>query len=246
MSQIEIDKSKKVFDNISMSKELSKMKNIAYIRYVYEEDAYSVLAKKMVVPKFFNMVSKSNDYRIFETFNTPMDILQDILVFDASKYQKGEKSKEFLDLLCNSKDVVGRISKDSVNAMYKIIEVCGKRINGLKLKSCTLHTEAKKTVERKVKKEAMSQLEKLKPSDATILYVLKQCFGEKEDDIFGFKKYSILTLNLLFVVKRLQVLKCFRKKDATMEEVLIKIKDDCGMDIFGEKYHKTKINTLRL
>jgi hypothetical protein len=125
------------------------MKNISYIRYAHEEDHRGEIVKKMIVPGFFNMISTANDYRIFEKFNTPMDILQEVLVFEASNYKTGDKNKEFSELLCSSKDTKGRISKDSVNAIFKIVEKCGKKINGLKLQKCTLNSSAKKTVEKK-------------------------------------------------------------------------------------------------
>jgi hypothetical protein len=238
MSQIEIDKSKKVFDNISMSKELSKIRQIKYIRYIDEKDKYGQMAKKMVVPRFFSMISDFNEYRIFEKFNTPLDILQDVLVFEGGKRLKGEKNKEFVDLLIQPKDVDGRYSEDSAKAICKIVSECGKKINGLKLPNCTLNEKAKKTVERKSKQDAINKLKQLQPSESTILNVLKQSFGNTEDDILGFKKYSILTLNLLFSAKKLEVLKCFQNKETCDNEFLVKIKEKCDYDIFGSKYQK--------
>lgn len=246
MSQIEIDKSKKVFDNISMSKELSKIRQISYIKYVYEEDKYGKMVKKMVVPSFFSMISDFNEYRVFEKFNTPLDILQDVLVFDNAKYKKGEKNKEFIDLLVQSKELDGIYQVNSAKAIFNLIEVCGKKINGLKLKKCTLNDKAKKTVERKSKKETIEKLKKLEPNDSTILFILKQSLGDAEDDKFGFKKYSILTLNLLFMSKKVQVLKCFKKNDVDLYEVLIKMKDNYDFNIFGSKYQKVKRKELNI
>jgi len=242
MSQIEIDKSKKVFDNINMNKELSKIRDISYLRYIIEEDNFGQIAKKMVVPNFFNMISESNDYRVFEKFNTPLDILQDILVFDVSNYQKGEKSKEFIDLLVQSKELDGRYRQQSAEAIFKIIEECGKKINGLRVKTCTLKDKGKHTVERKVKHNAILKLKKLNPSDSTILSILKQSFGIKEEDKFGFKKYSMLTLNLLFISKKIQVLKCFKSDNKNLDEILVRIRDGYDIDIFGNKYQKVQIN----
>ncbi len=239
MSQIEIDKSKKVFDNISMSKELSKIRKIKYIRYVEGKDSRGELVEKMVVPNFFSMISDANEYRVFEKFNTPLDILQDVLKFKSCKYQKGEKNKELIDLLVKSKELDGDSQINSVKAIYSIIEACGKKINGLKLKSCKLNDKAKATVERKSKKDSIEKLKKLKPNDSTILYILKQCFLNKpNNDSLNFKKYSMLTLNLLFMSKKIQVLKCFKNNELNLDEVLIKIKDQYDYDIFGEKYQK--------
>ena len=236
MSQIEIDKSKKVFDNISMSKELNRIKQIPYIRYKQELDKYDQIANKMIVPNFFNMISDFSEYRVFEKFNTPLDILQDVLAFKGAKRLKGEKHKEFIDLLVKAKTLDGKCSSESADAIFKIIEQCGKKINGLKIRTCTLNDKAKKTVEKKSKHEAIKKLKELIPNDPTILNILRQCFGDKNR--LNFKKYSILTLNLLFSSKKMQLLKCFKKENMDLDEVLIKIKDNHDYEIFGDKFQK--------
>jgi len=246
LSQIEIDKSKKVFDNVNMSKELSNIRKMPYLRYIYEKDKRGQIVGKMVVPKFFSMISEFNEYRIFEKFNTPLDILQDILVFEKAKYQKGEKHKNFNDLLIQSKNLEGRYQQNSAEAIYKIISDCGKKINGLNLITCMLKEKAKITVRRKFKQEAIEKLKKLDTNEATILSVLKQSFGNKEDDKFGFKKYGMLTLNLLFMAKKVEVLKCFKSNNMDMDEVLIKIKDNYDFDLFGNKYQKVKRKEINI
>lgn len=236
MSQIEIDKSKKVFDNISMSKELNKIKQIPYIRYENGVNKFDMEVKKMIVPNFFNMISDFNEYRVFNKFDTPLDILQDVLNFKGAKRFKGERHKEFIDLLIKLKTLEGQCSSESVDAIFKVIEICGKKINGLKVKTCKLNDKAKKTVERKSKQDAIKKLKELKSNDPTILYILKQCFGTRSR--LGFKKYGMLTLNLLFSSKKVQLLKCFRKDNMDADEVLIKRKDTFDYDIFGDKYQK--------
>lgn len=236
MSQIEIDKSKKVFDNISMSKELNKMRQISYIKYGEGLDRFNKTVKKMIVPNFFNMISDFNEYRIFNTFDTPLDILQNVLLFKGASRIRGEKNKEFIELLIKPKELEGKCSYESVDAIFKIIEHCGKKINGLKIKTCTLNKTAKKTVERKSKQEAIKQLKVLNPNDSTILYILKQCFEFKGK--FNFKKYGFLTLNLLFSSKKIQVLKCFKNNNMHMDEVLIKINDEYDYELFGNSYQK--------
>lgn len=247
MSQIEIDKSKKVFDNISMSKELNKMRQISYIRYIEEKDKYGQIVSKMVVPNFFKMISDSNEYRIFEKFNTPLDILQDVLIFKNAKYKKGEKNKDISELLVKSKEVDGRYQQNSAEAIFKIISECGKKINGLNLKTNKLNEKAKKTIKRKLKHEAIKKLNELKPNTATILSILKQCFGDKENDKYEFKKYSILTLNLLFSSnKKFKVLECFKNNNMDIDEVLVKIKDEFDFNIFGDKYQKIQRKDLHI
>jgi hypothetical protein len=239
LSQIEIDKSKKIFDNVNMSKELSKIRNMPYIDYVYEKDKNNKMVKKMIVPNFFSLVSDTNDFRVFKKFNTPMDILQDILVFEPMEYTKGkENNKYLLDLLIQPQYIDGKFSINSVNAINKIVSTCGKRINGLKVKTCKLNNNAKYTVKKKSKQEAIKKLSKLKPNVASILYVLRQSFGENINDEYNFKKYGMLTLNLLYQSQKISVLKCFQNKKDCSDEFLVRIKDDYDFNIFGNKYQK--------
>lgn len=237
LSQIEIDKSKKVFENVNMSKELTKIRRIESIKYIEEKDKYGQMVYKMIVPEFFRMISDANEYRVFKKFNTPLDILQDILVFESANKPKDEINKELKDLLIQSKELDSRYQQNSANAIFKIIEFYGKKINGLKVKSCTLNDKAKKTVESRLKSEAVEKLKKKRPNDATILSILKQCFDEQEDK-FGFKKYGMLTLGLLFIVKKKQVLKCFKKTNIDSDEVLVRMKENYDFNIFGTKYQK--------
>lgn len=246
MSQIEIDKSKKVFDNVNMSKEIKRIKKITYIKYEESVDKYGNKCKKMVVPKFFEMISSEKDYRVFKKFNTPLDILQDVLEFKHSTYRKGVKHKEMCELLVKPKQVEGRYRKVSAEAIYKIINECGRKVNGLKVPECNLNPKAKNTIEKKYKMEAESKLKALDPSEATILGVLNQCFGDKSKDKFGFKKYASLTLNLLFVTHKKSTLKCFRSKQMDLDEVLIKIKDEYDFDLFGKKYQKMTRKDINL
>lgn len=246
MSQIEIDKSKKVFDNVSMSKELSRIRKIKHIRYVQGQDKYNKdkLVDMMVVPEFFKFISDFNEYRVFEKFHTPLDILQDVLIFEGGKRSRGDKNLELIDLLVSVNSLDGEYQTRTIHSIYVTIEECGKKINGLKLKTNTLNEKAKITIERKLKREAMEKLKKINPSEVTVLNILKQCFGEKEKDKNGFKKYGMLTLNLLFITKKVQVLKCFKSKDMDFDEVLIKLKDKYDYDLFGEKYQKVKRKDL--
>ena len=233
MSQIEIDRSKKVFDNINMAKELKLMRNNQYIRHVICTDEEGNEYQKMVVPTFFSMVSSADKFREYEVFHTPLDILQEVLTLKSAK-GKGIKNKEMKELLVKSKTLDGRYYIESAKLIYDIVLKCGKKINSTKLKTCTLNEKAKQTVIRKAKFEAIKELKKLNPNDSTILGIIKQCF-EKTGEL-DFKKYGTLTLNLLFSSKKKQVLKCFKKEEDNDELVLVKMKDCCDYDFFGEKY----------
>lgn len=238
MSQIEIDKSKKVFDNVNMGKELRNLRQCKYIKYVDFTNEDGEAYRKMVVPSFFAMISNSNDFREFKFFNTPLDILQEVLVFPPSRYKKGDKHKEMKDLLVPFKEVDGEKSNCSIIAIYKIIEECGKNINKLKVKTCKLNPKAKSTLVKKYKNDAILKLKKLTPTEATILKVIKDSFDNKE----GFRKYSVLTLNLLFTCYRKQFLKCFKSKNMNDDKVLVKVKNRNDYLIFGNGY---QINTRK-
>ena len=233
MSQIEIDRSKKVFDNINMAKELKSMRNNKYIRHVQCEDENGNEYSKMVVPTFFAMVSDADKFREYEVFHTPLDILQEVLKLNYAQ-RRGIKNKEMKELLVKPKTLEGEYQTKGAKLIYEIVLKCGKKINSTKLKTCTLNEKAKQTVIRKAKFEAIKELKKLNPNDNTILGIIKQCF-EKTGNL-DFKKHGMLTLNLLFASKKKQVLKCFKKEEDDNELVLVKMKDVCDYDFFGEKY----------
>ncbi|MCP3925556.1 MAG: hypothetical protein GY714_23555 [Desulfobacterales bacterium] len=237
MSQIEIDKSKKVFDNVNMSKELSILRSNKYLKYVEDTDRFDKLVNKMVVPTFLNVISESNDYRVLNKFNTPLDILQDVLQFNKCNRIK---TMEFVDLLVtSSRNVEGRYRVNSAKAIFKIIEKCGKKINGLRLTTCTLNYKAKRTVKLKAQTEAVVELKNIKSlSTATILRILMQSFGSKTNDTIGFKKYSLLTLNLLFQAYPILVLNCFINENIYNDKSLVECQNNSTYeyDIFGKKY----------
>lgn len=244
LSQIEIDKSKKVFDNVNMGKELSNIRKIPYLKYIEEKDKYGQMARKMIVPKFFSMISDFNEYRVFEEFNTPLDILQKALVFEGGKRLKGEKNKNFGELLVKSKELDGDYQTWAIDSVCKTIESCGKKINGLKIKTCILNEKAKKTVERKEKEKAVNKIKNLSLSEVTILNILKQCFEKRNSK---FSNYGMLTLNILFIAKKIEVLKCFKNNNMKIDEILLKIKDNYDYNIFGNKYQKVfKSDVLKL
>jgi len=229
LSQIEIDKSKKSFDNVNMPKELLKIKQCDGVKFSYEDDN-----KKMVVPDFFNRISEFDEFRIFEKMDTPMDYLSDILIFDKAIKTKTLTFKDLVlgkDIL-NNKD----FNSSQRQVIFDTVSICGKKINGLRMSSCRLSSAAKKTIEKNAKNDAIEKLNKLIIIDATILDILRMSFGIKNDE-YGFTKYSLLTLNLLFLSNTKDTLKCFMSKDMSGDDVLIKNK--CGkIDIFGINYTK--------
>ena len=159
-----------------------------------------------------------------------------------TRYRKGDKNKEMKELLVKAKELNGRYYKESAEPIYQIILECGKKINGLRSNK-VLKDKAKNTLVKKYKTNAINELKKLEPNDATILGVIKQCFEKKGD--FDFKKYGMLTLNLLFSSKKKQVLKCFKQSINNEEKVLIKMKEVCEYNLFGEKYQTCTKDELK-
>ncbi len=236
LSQIEIDKSKKIFDNVNMNKELNKIKNNQYIKYIDDKDKYGNMVSKMIVPNFFSMIFKSGEYRVFKKFNTPMDILQDVLVFGNAKKTK---IVEFKDLLISPGEV-GSINYEQMKKIYDIVSKCGKKINGLNLENCKLNSNGKATVRRKQKQMTIEMLKKYKINTPTVLHIFRRCFKLIKDD-FGFSNYAILCFNLLFLSNKLEVLKCFRNMDISNEEFLVEVDkvDNWDYYFFGKYYAKT-------
>lgn len=242
MSQIEIDKSKKVFDNISMSKELKKLRNMPYIKRVdCYDDVKDVKFSKMVVPKFFESIAPS-EYKINEKFNTPMDNLQSVFNMRGGNRNSGEKHIDLISLLIKQKECDGYISKDSVEAIFKIISDGGNKIIGLRSNTCKLNEKAKFTISSNIKKDIINKLKQLTPSQATIHRVIKLSLSTNNKDVPPFSKYKSLTLNSLFNAYRKKFLGCFKITDVKEDCVLIKSDINHDISLFGEGFKKCKIN----
>jgi len=246
LSQIEIDKSKKIFDNVHMNKELKKITRTPGIRLKEELDKFDNMVDKMIVPKFFEFISESNDYRVFEKFDTSMDILQDVLIFKGGKRQK---NVSFGELLVAPKDM-GNFNYNQVAALHGIISKYGNTLSGLMTDNCKLREDAKANIRRSAKANAIIKLQGYKINQATVLNILRRSFKVTEDK-FGFSKHAIATLNLLFEYNKVAVIGCFKEKSSKEDEILVKLatcnRDYLGQiyDIFGDNYGVFTLNEVK-
>ena len=263
LSQIELDKAKKSFDNISMTKELKNINDMKYkgktiidfdIEYLFEEKVDSETGeiikvpqlnvkgeqkkiKKMIVPKFFEYVAQDNTYRNTIKFNTPMDYLEEIL--DECRIRSVRGNKTIGDLLVQAKtlDGVRNMSEQHTN-IYNIVKKCSRKINFLSLPSCQYCQSKKEIIRANAKKEALDSLRKMKVNPKTLYSIMQKCFGEgrREDD---FSKIGMIMLSLLYKSQTLNILSLFKNVNNKNEYILIKDKNG-DIDIFGYKYIKLK------
>ncbi|MBR0599031.1 hypothetical protein [Sinanaerobacter chloroacetimidivorans] len=257
LSQIEIDKSKKSFDNIKITKEMNLINEFQYDNkpildfHITESGKFDkkgkpILDKKMIVPSFFKYVTKkdnhrdNNKYRAFrsEGFQCPMDFLEDILDKEIKKPHPIKDKVQFKDLLVRQKDLNGNdANSKQLDKIYAIVKKWDNKIKSLNLDSCVLNDKAKKTVRQNAKSKAISDLKNLTINSKTILMILRKAFGVTENDI-GFSKHAMMTLNLLYFAYPKETLDCFRNTQ-TKDEFLIKTTDglrDGIIEIFGETY----------
>ncbi|WP_291566936.1 MULTISPECIES: hypothetical protein [unclassified Clostridium] len=236
LSQIELDKAKKSFDNISMAKELQKINNIEYngeklINILEELDEKGNKIKKMIVPNFFGYVAADNTYRDLTKFETSMDYLQEIL--DLEKKSNRTYRKNIKDLLVKAKELEGvRNLTEQHENIFKIISKCGKKINSCNMPTCPLNSNGRATVIINSKKEAIQELSKLKINSKTILSILNKCFSK---DKTQWSRYGMLTLNLLYNSHTLETLTVFKSNDNNDTETLV-IDKYGDINIFGVRY----------
>lgn len=231
LSQIELDKAKKSFDNISMSKELRRINNIQYndedvIGFEYEDDA-----KKMVVPRFFDYVAQDNTYRETTYFETPMDYLQEII--DELERPIKTKKINLSDLLCRYRDFKKINNKSQEDLIYNIILKCSKKINSTMLPNSSLNEKGKATVSRKAKDDALIELSKLTVRPATIFVILNKCFSDDKKEA-TWSKIGMLTLNLLYNSNKVETLSVFRNENNRIDMLVEDENED--INIFGNKY----------
>jgi hypothetical protein len=247
LSQIELDKSKKSFDNISMAKELGEINHIKdeNDREILKFKKYTLVkwkngkritkkVKLMIVPNFFNVVAEDNTYRTMQSFDTPMDYLQEILDKEIHK-PKPMPKLTFKDLLVKkAKNLGGKSNSDQVNDLWKIIGAVCKKLNGLEMNK-SLDDKSKKNIRISIKKKAIEALQKKKINSNTILLILKKAFGLEAEKGTNYKKYGLKVLNLLYYAKQFETLACFLNTDTSSEEVLLP--DENGeINIFGTRY----------
>lgn len=243
MSQIEIDKSKKVFDNINMAKEISLIKKSEYIRYQEDYDSRGELVNKMICPSFFSMISDSNQYRILEKFDTPLDILQDVL--DFSYKSKRLKNIDFVDLMVRKKKITGSPSHITEKAIVESVKRCGRKIMWTKTNTCDMSEEGKRIFISNSKNQCIEKVKSIKNnSNMVTYYTIRHSFGDKKDDIYGTKRFSMLLLSALYYADPLKVLNCFKSNIMENDEVLIKTIDG-DIEIFGETYEKITRKELK-
>ncbi len=166
-----------------------------------------VVTKYLYVPRFFKYIAKDNTYRRFKLdetnketiFNCPMDYLQDILDKEIKKPDATPIVK-FKDLLIRQKTLKGTSDSRQVIAIYKIIEACGKKLNGLnfgnKKFNKNLTQKAKDTIKSNLKKNAIEELKRIKINSKTILLILRIAFGVSKHKTLRILLWQLLVMQL--------------------------------------------------
>lgn len=251
-SQIAIDMAKKSFldgkgDRLSLLNEMQKInsweingKTILSFEetrvYNEKKQKYEVL-KKMIVPKFFNEIA-DNQYRIIRPMNCGMDYLQDVMNSEIGK-TLGTKIVEIKELLVKPKELKGdRIDKRQIEKVLVLVDTCNKKINWTRIKSSkeNMSEKARYYICKNAKDNCVSELNKIKMNDKTVLEILKRSLGEvSEDTTVKFSNMSTLTMTLMYNSNPKGVIECFKNKNILEDKVLMK--DINGNeDIFGVKY----------
>lgn len=247
LSQIELDKAKKSFDNVSMPKELKNINDMTFegetvIGFNEEEmdeldnNGNKKKIKKMTVPKFFEYVAQDNTYRNLIKFETPMDYLEEIL--DESKTRNIRKTKRIGELMVKAKSIKGDISR--TRHIEAIFDICNKYYSRTKylMINKDMVDSFKSILRNKYKEEALEGLNKLNISGKTIYSVTSKCFGENIDK--NWSKMGMIVMMMLYNSKhKLKLLSVF-KSENNMDEVILLKHDDGSINIFGDSYLKIK------
>lgn len=261
LSQIELDKAKKSFDNISMTKELKNINDMKYkektiidfdIEYLFKESVDKETGevkeepildskgkqkkiKKMIVPKFFEYVARDNTYRNTIKFNTPMDYLEEILNECRTRSPRGTKT--IADIMVKAKNLDGDISR--TRHLELIQSACKKytnKVNTMRMNT-SINKKAKATIMRNEKNNSIDVINKISISSKTIYTILNKCFGEYHRD----ENWSCMGINVIMLIyesnHKIKLLSVFKNENNINEKILIK--DNNGdINIFGDKLKK--------
>lgn len=260
LSQIELDKAKKSFDNISMAKELKRINDMKHedeyviefdIEYLFEEfidqstgevtetpildkKGNQKVNKKMVVPKFFNFVAQDNTYRNLIYFETPMDYLEEII--DGNRVRNTRGSKSIGELIYKPNKLSGDRSRiEHIDKVYDICNEYNKKTISLRLPSCTLSEKGKSIIYKKAKEDSINSISNINMSAKSIYAILQKCFGENKSE----GKWIKIGVNLLMLIynskHKIKLLALFKNENNKNEKILIKNKLG-EVKIFGESY----------
>lgn len=246
LSQIELDKAKKSFDNVSMPKELKNVNDTIFngeevIEFKFEETnevdglGNKKTIKKMVVPKFFEYVAQDNTYRNIRKFETPMDYLEEILDETRTRNRKGTKT--IGTLLVKAKNLEGDVSRSkSLDYIYDICNKYNNRVNYLRLNK-EINDNLKTILLKRYKEEAIEKLNNLNVNAKTIYTIINKCFGENKKDK-NWSKMGMVVLSFLYNSKhKIKLLSAF-KSENNLNEIILAKDTKGNIDIFGEKYIK--------
>lgn len=263
LSQIELDKAKKSFDNISMTKELKNINDMKYkgktiidfdIEYLFEEKVDSETGeiikvpklnvkgeqkkiKKMIVPKFFEYVAQDNTYRNTIKFNTPMDYLEEIL--DECRTRNPRGTKSIADIMIKSKNLEGDRSRtEHIERVYNSCKRYSNKINSLRMPSCKLNASSKSIIRNNSKKECLNEITNINMNVKTIYSILQRTFGDNKEDEWS--KLGITILSLIYnTTHKIKLLCVFKNENNKNEKILIK-SERGDINIFGQKYEIIK------
>lgn len=263
LSQIELDKAKKSFDNISMTKELKNINDMKYkgktiidfdIEYLFEEKVDSETGeiikvpklnvkgeqkkiKKMIVPKFFEYVAQDNTYRNTIKFNTPMDYLEEIL--DECRTRNPRGTKSIGGIMVKAKSLDGDRSKiEPQEVVYKICKSYSSTINGLRSNK-NMKSKSKETILRRKRESSINDISNIKINAKTIYSMLQKAFGETKRESDWSKIGMFLMILLYNSIHKVKLLSVFKNSNNKNEIILTK--DNFGdINIFGDKYIMVK------
>lgn len=200
---------------------------------------YKKEVEKTIVPKFFNIVAKPSNFRMYEHFPIAMDYLQEILETNIARKEE-TKDIMFKTLLVKAKDVSGKdVYQNQVEKIFNIVEKYGKAIIGTKAKNNILNFNLNTdnsitTYKRNRKNEALKELKDIKVNGKTVLYILKECFCKGKTD---YSKYATYSSNLLYVVYKKEFISCFKAEFSNKDMSLIKDKNG-SIKIWNKNYKK--------
>lgn len=261
LSQIELDKAKKSFDNISMTKELKKINdmkhngktiidfNIEYLtteiidnetgeiteKPILDSKGNQKKIKKMIVPKFFEYVAQDNTYRNTIKFNTPMDYLEEIL--DECRTRSPRGTKTIGDIMVKAKSLDGDISRTRhLNSIYDPCKRYANKVSAMRMNK-SFNEKTKAIIIKKQKDESVDNINKINISSKTIYTIFNKCFGEYYRD----EKWSSIGMSVLMLIyesnHKIKLLSVFKNGNNKNENILIKNKEG-DISIFGDIFKK--------
>ncbi len=186
---------------------LKKMPDsMKYKKFKLPDDSEVDFVTKLVKPNFFKYCSSDKNVD-FQSFETPMDYLEEILSDEFPRVNQGNsiKTVDIMDLLTGK----GKVNDGQLKTIYETVFNAKSQISATYAEYGNIANDEDQKQEREkklnsIRQEAILELNKMKIKPATVYYILAKIYGTTPKDDEWSQKLKKIALTLVGMLYQAQ------------------------------------------